>query len=116
MEKITLPVASVYASKSGIMVDADNINPDNKHYNVVIEKVEDRYVITGEQALWDIFITEVSDKDVIDKISEKYVKTSEAFFFGLVKPQKYVKGWCELKERHNVQYTCNQLTIKRSLW
>lgn len=115
MEILNAKSAGIEAGKSGIMISTTEYSQNTKHYNVVVKKSGDRYYVKAEQVSWDVFISEVYDPEVVEQFADKNIKTTESFFFGLIKPKRYVKGWCEYKKRKLVEYSSDVLTIKQNI-
>ena len=86
-------LAGITSSESGVEISADNFQATYKHYNVKVEKIGDMFTITGEEPSWDCFLNDEYDPKIVDTVVEKYVKTTPPFFFGLVPPKRYVRGW-----------------------
>lgn len=104
--------AGVYSNESGVEINTNNYQSTYRHYNVQVEKNNDLYTITAEQPSWDCFLHDEYDPEVVNKVIDKHVKTTEPFLFGFIPAKRYVRGWCEYKDRRKVTYTTNNITIK----
>lgn len=108
-----IDVAGVRSSGSGVEINTNNYQATHKHYNVTVEKNDDLYTITAEQPSWDCFLYDEYNPEVVDKVIDKYVRTTDSCLFGLIPEKRYVRGWCEYKDKRKVTYITNNITIKQ---
>jgi hypothetical protein len=105
--------AAIYATESGVEINADGYQATYRHYNVVVDKQNDLYIITAEQPKWDCFLHDEFDPEIVNKVIDDHVFTSQPMLFGLIPAKRYVRGWSEYKDRRKVTYTTNNITIKK---
>lgn len=104
--------AAIFANESGVEINADHYRATYRHYNVVVEKDNDVYTITAEESKWECFLHDEFDPEVVNKVIDNHVFTSQPTLFGLIPAKRYVRGWSELKDRRKVTYITNNITIK----
>lgn len=107
-------IAGIISSRSGVIVDTADVYKIDKHYNVIVRKTDNVFIITAEEAFYDVFINNEDDPSIVEQYVERDINTTRPWLFGLFKGGKrYVNGYCEKKERRKVEYITTNLTIKQ---
>jgi hypothetical protein len=109
--KERVPKAWIKETKCGITIDYQSGHTTDRHYNVTIKKDGNFYIVEGARANYEIFIDKEYSQEIVSTVVDEHICSPSASWLNFFSPKKYVKGWCELKEKTHTRYISNNITI-----